>query len=412
MSRVVGVTGASGYIGRALLRHLRSHPIRVVSLGRSPLPGIEHRFADLTQPPAPDLLRGLQILVHLAADTSGTAVDPAAERSFAEVLARRAAAEGCIFVFVSSQTARADAPSAYGRQKAAIEAAVLTHGAVVVRPGLVYGGNAAGLYWMLLSMVRHLPLLPDLRPRPIIQPVHVDDLAQALMAAAHAANRGRVLCVAGPPLELRSFLAAIARYRLRRRRGFAPLPVGLARTLLRIASAPLGPRFSPERLDSLLALPSMQAGQDLERLGVELRPLVVGLSGRGACHRDLLREASLLARGAFGAPASTWLARRYVRALGAFGIVAPLKAGWGNRMAARWGALDSFDTRTDAAPGSMAWRISVLLRLAEADRDYVRVFLPKGGRVRVARDLLATMVLELRNRLFALFTRLAIRTRS
>lgn len=409
MSGVVGVTGATGYIGRALLRHLRSRQMRVVSLGRSPLPGIEHRFVDLAQPPAPDLVDGLQILFHLAADTSGTGVDPAAEMNFAETIARQAAIEGCTFVFVSSQAARDDAPSAYGRQKAAIEAAVLSHGGVVVRPGLVYGGDATGLYGMLLSMVRHLPLLPDLRPRPVVQPVHVDDVAQALMAAAHPANRRKIYCVAGAPLELRSLLMALARYRVRRRIGFVPLPVDFARAFLRIVSATMGPRFAPERLDSLLTLPLMQTEHDLHRLGVELRPLVIGLAAR---HRDLLREARMLARGVLGVRATTWLARRYVRALGAFGVTTPLQAGEQICIATRWGALDKTGARADAKPGSMAWRISVLLRLAEADRDYVRLFLPRGGRIRVALDLLATIVLEFRNRLVALLARFAMRARS
>src|SRR5690606_18848395 len=80
------------------------------------------------------------------------------------------------FIFVSSQTAQAGAPTQYGRTKHSIEQLVLESGGIVIRPGMVYGGPSLGLNGTLSRLVRKLPVLPAFLPSPRVQPVHVDDL--------------------------------------------------------------------------------------------------------------------------------------------------------------------------------------------------------------------------------------------
>jgi NADH dehydrogenase len=337
----------------------------------------------------------------LAADTHGSLADPTTELRFAEALARDARSERCRFVFISSQAASTHAPSAYGRTKAAIEAMLLPLGAVVVRPGLVYGGAAEGLYGLLLAVARHFPILPDLRPSPVVQPVHVNDLAQALAAAARMPDlAGRILSVAGPALTLTDFLHLLSRHRLKIRRAFIPVPVVLFRLLLQLASGLSSPRFAPERLDSLMALSRMHTDDDIRKLGMTLRLLPDGLAGRHWRRRGLLLEAHRLARGLLGRPATPALARRYARMLPVFGVSEALQHSdvLGSQCL---GALDRPAKPSNEQDGGLRWRMTVVLRLAEADRGYTQLFLPVPGRIRAVADLALALGLEMRNRLIA-----------
>ncbi|MEO6064351.1 MAG: NAD-dependent epimerase/dehydratase family protein, partial [Lysobacterales bacterium] len=312
----IGITGASGYIGRAVVARALQQGCEVVTIGRRGVAGLAHRHADLREDPAPDLLKGLDAVIHLAADTGGGGELVAAEIRFAHALASASQRAGLRLLVVSSQAASPNAPSHYGRTKAAIEERVLAHGASVLRPGLVYGGAESGLFGTLVGLVRRIPLLPDLRPRPQVQPIHVDDLAEGLVAATIRNHLpGQVRCVAGAPMTFVEFLAAIARYRVGRRRVRVPVPLATLRIALAGLSRLLGPTLGPERLDSLTRLPPMDCATDLGLLEIRLRPLPDGLSRSGRATRRMLWEGRALMHGFLGRGPSRWLARRYVHAL-------------------------------------------------------------------------------------------------
>src|ERR1700691_1848561 len=71
----VAITGATGYIGSLLQRRFEAAGSSVVALVRSGGDATaSRRHYDITEPPSPDLLDGVDVLVHCAWDLS--LVDP------------------------------------------------------------------------------------------------------------------------------------------------------------------------------------------------------------------------------------------------------------------------------------------------------------------------------------------------
>ena len=369
------VTGAGGYIGeRAVAAFLRAGHT-VVAGGRKPVGSLESYRFDLSSPQVAPLAVGVDVVMHLAADTTGSGDDTAMAREVVSAAALVQAAQdaGARFVFVSSQTACADAPTRYGRSKFQIEQRVLAAGGAVVRPGQVYGGRERALFGTLVALVRGLPALPAFLPAPLIQPVHVDDLAQALVTIAMRADLGgRVLAVGAPePVSFTTFLRAIAAERVRRPRLFVPVPA----LLVTLGRAVTGGRAAPlERLGSLFALPRMESADDLATLGLTLRPLEQGMGTR---RRALLRECATLLRYVLAERPGGALLRRHARAI--------------ERL--RGGAVIGLPRFTAAAPGmvralegrgargdELAFRLDCATALAEATPQGARRFLGLGQR--------------------------------
>lgn len=410
----LGLTGATGYIGQAVIRVASSHEWEVVSIGRRQAVGtLAHRHADLSQPLDRDLLHGLDAVMHLAATADGGSSSGVRfECEFAQSLASSCAEAGIPFLFTSSQAAATDAPSQYGRTKAIIEEAILPLSAIVVRPGLVYGGVPAGLFDVVIKLVHRLPLLPDLRPRPLVQPIHIDDLANALFSALKNTDAsGKILAVAGPAVSFRDFVDGIATWRSGMRRFWLPIPVWFLRLLLKIGHGVIDKRLSPERLDSLVQFRPMNGAADLQELGVQLRDMRDGLSRSGRGRRRLLGEARAMTRALLGRRKPPYgLLKRYVKAIES-------QCGGGPMEPASlhpW-LLSSLDTPAARRGGDgvdVAERLNIMSRLAESETAFVDAYLllpGRSGRIRMLVEIAKVGLLEVLARLSAPYARRRLR---
>lgn len=318
--RVV-VTGATGYIGSCLtyLASRRGHDVVIASRQRPSTFSASWLIYDLSSNNLVALPVGTGVVVHLAANTThSNRLEEECEIVAAQRLIKAAQEVGAKFIFVSSQTARADAPTAYGRTKWRIEQEVLSAGGWVVRPGQVYGGELRGLFGMLVKTVRQLPILPAFMPDPKVQPIHVDDLAEGLLRIVeHAELPSGVFCLGAPkPISFSIFLGEIAQSRLRCRRGFVPVPVVVINTLALALGESLRTRLGLERLRSLFDLPVMATASDLRQLELTLRPLRSGMHpSSNDRRRGLLREGCALLTYVLKEPPCSDVLRRYVRAI-------------------------------------------------------------------------------------------------
>ncbi len=224
----VAVTGASGFIGRALCRRLAEAGHATRALVRAPLaeldamPNVEQRTVGDLEILAdwPRALDGVQAIVHLAAHAHGRGAPGGLRRLNVDAPAAAArAAQACAahFVFISSAKVHGEesaaplseasplAPrDAYGVSKADAEAALRRIPGLrltVLRPPLVYGpGVKANFHALLAAIARGIPLpLAAIANRRSI--VYVDNLADAIVACltrAQAVGRSYLLSDGAP----------------------------------------------------------------------------------------------------------------------------------------------------------------------------------------------------------------------
>jgi NADH dehydrogenase len=374
------ITGATGYIGQRLSTLAAASGHEVICATRQPGPAAYAWLPYDLRGPVPECPVGTQALIHLAADTSTAAdTDPDAEINAAVALIDCARQGSARFIFISSQTAEATAPSVYGRTKWRIEQHVLAAGGTVIRPGQVYGGPESGLFGLLSGLVRRSPFIPILMPAPCVQPIHVDDLAAAILAVAERDDiHGEVLNLgAVNPIAFGQFLGAIATHRVRATRPPMPLPVVLLRLLRLILGRSLSRKTGLERIFSLIHLPPMDSGRSLEKLGIQLRPLAHGMhrSGHGQ-RRGLLQEATVLLSYLLKRPPQRSLVGRYARALERTGKTRPvihsrLLMGWPILLT----LLDNPGVLRKPDGQELGWRLQVALGIAEASPQGAQVFL-------------------------------------
>lgn len=385
----IAVTGATGYIGSRLVRAALQAGHEVLALSRRPLPqeGVKWQHFDLGETGPFVLPPGIQAVFHLAAETRSTGGATTREVEAAKRLLRAAEESKAKFIFVSSQVARPDAPTSYGRIKWELEQLVFQYGGIVVRPGLVYGGPEQGLFGTICSLVRKFPILPAFVPAPKVQPVHVDDLAAALLKCLSEPPRTLLTVAAPTPLSFTRFLWAVAHYRCRKTRVFVPVPRGWVLGVLKIMGSHFRERSGFGRLLSLFSVPLSDTRGDWQRLGLSPRTLAAGLSPSGTCRRILIQEGSTFLSYIFKARPPARLVFRYVKAVEHHrNGQALLLPEWVHRCPPLLSLLEGKGTARFQA--ELQWRLTAALMIAEASPQGAERFLSLGRRTSLPRDAL------------------------
>ena len=277
---VCAVTGSGGYVGTSLVRRLRADGATVIELRTGPEPGQagQRRF-NLREQPGADLFRGVGLLIHCAYDFRAKGWE---EIRSANVEGTRrlfgAAARAGVgrFLLISSISAFPGCQSLYGRAKLETEAIASGFGAVVLRPGLVFGPRPGGMLGSLNRMASLPVLIPLLGSGGAVQYVaHEDDLGALVSLAARSPGEvgtAPIVAAHSRGYTLREIMTALARARGRSPR-FLPIPIGLVSAgLSLLEAAGLRLRIRRDNLVSLLHQNPSPDFSGLQRLGQSFRP--------------------------------------------------------------------------------------------------------------------------------------------
>jgi len=234
--RTVTVFGGTGFLGRRIVRHLRSHGFPVRTASRHPDRG--HRLFGPDDPQlqsveadihdersVADALAGaygvvnaVSLYVEHGGETFHSVHVESAQRVAAQ--AHRAGVERLIHV--SGIGADAASPSRYIRKRGEGELAVRAAFAdtLFVRPAVMFGPEDAFLT-TILKLLRQLPIYPMFgRGRTRLQPAYVEDVADAIGRIMQRAETLSTIFEFGGPrvYSYEQFLKAVAH-----QAGLAPL---------------------------------------------------------------------------------------------------------------------------------------------------------------------------------------------
>lgn len=185
------LVGANGFIGRHLLRTLQAEGHSLVATSRSgrgaELPGVAWLSLDLTMlaadPSHFQWPQGVELLINATGVLSTDARQLATVQDRgARALFDLAADNGASVIQLSALGAGEQPDIPFLASKAAADDYLLGLGipAVVLRPSLVLGEGGASSQW--LSSLSPWPLIPLLDTWARAQPLHIEDLAAAVLA--------------------------------------------------------------------------------------------------------------------------------------------------------------------------------------------------------------------------------------
>ena len=200
----IALTGATGFVGRAVVSALLAKHYQVSALVRdltkANLPfELRSVQGDLQNGAAlDDLTKGADVVIHVAGVTGALTrgdffvANEQGSRAIAEAATRNGVKR---FVHISSLAAREPELSIYGASKSAGEAAVETFRAkmsvVILRPPAVYGPGDRGTLPLLRSLTQSFAVIPS-SSMSRFSLIYVDDLARIIMEAAGATRTGVV----------------------------------------------------------------------------------------------------------------------------------------------------------------------------------------------------------------------------
>ena len=261
MRKVATVFGGAGFIGRQVVQRLAREDWVVRVATRDPMGGrgmhtmgrvgqIAALAADVTdEAGVARAVEGASVVVNCVGILHGR-FDAVQGEGPARIGRLSAAAGVERVVHISAIGADAASQSAYARSKAAGEAGLLAAfpRATILRPSIVFGeGDAFFNRFAQLGSI--LPFMPVICGDTKFQPVHVNDVAAAVMAALHdPATEGRTYELGGPRAwsfrELLAFIVA----QIQRNRRLVEIPLGMAQMQARFAELLPNPPLTRDQL--------------------------------------------------------------------------------------------------------------------------------------------------------------------
>src|SRR5271170_2876708 len=179
--KICAITGSNGYVGGCAKNYFTARGWEILELTRRPKSNPRAIKFQLGEEISPLEFENVSALVHCAYDFKPLrwneicAVNIEGSRKILE--AARAAKIPKI-IFISSISAFDGCRSLYGKAKLEIEKIALDCGALVIRPGLVYGNDSGGMFGKLSAQIRKSSMIPMIGDGSQIQfLVHNGDLS-------------------------------------------------------------------------------------------------------------------------------------------------------------------------------------------------------------------------------------------
>jgi NADH dehydrogenase len=261
---MLAITGATGFVGRAIVKQARPEGYRVRAIVRDPREarwlaedyGCELFHGNVLHAPAlAGAFAGVKCVIHLVGiirERQENTFERAHTQATQNVIAEAKGAGVKRLIHMSALGTRAHARSRYHQTKWDAEEAVRKSGLAwtIFRPSLIYGPGNQSIA-VLAKVARYAPVVPVLgNGESKIQPVALDTVAQAFVTAVRLdETAGKTYDLCGPTVltwnELYDRL--LAGQGLRKPKWHLPLPVARLQAAVMEALLP-APPFTRDQL--------------------------------------------------------------------------------------------------------------------------------------------------------------------
>ncbi len=277
------VTGGSGFLGGFVIPLLREAGYEVSALARSAAAAAT--VAALGATPVQGDLESSESLRSAFLEAAPSALVNLASLGFGHAPAIVQAAEAAglrraVFVSTTAIFTKLNAPSKQVRTAAerTIETSDLDW--TILRPTMIYGTPGDRNMWRLLRQLRRLPVVP--MPgggKQLQQPVHVADLAHAVVAALQtAAAVGKAYDIAGPDALTFRQIVASAGAAVGRSPRALPLPARpIIRVLTRVEATGRSLPVKAEQIERLIEDKAFDISEAVADLGFAPRSFDEGI---------------------------------------------------------------------------------------------------------------------------------------
>ena len=272
MNRTIAITGATGFLGSALVHHFLSKGDKVVALVRAvpreKIAGVQYVLFDLTSGKCSAQHIESDVLIHTAYVAVTGSNSPLEDNLNGTKALLKLFPAGTRKIFISSVSADHNSPAVYGRQKAAVEKLFLDESGVAIRPGLIIGNG--GMFADMrdyLKKKRNIPLFN--RGTQPLQTVFVNDLVLAIDKLISSEMKGVFTFCEHEPVHYKEFYTELCR-QLNVQPRFISIPFWIAGCAVSCANA-IGITL-PINRDNLQGLKQMKAHasrHDAELIGVK-----------------------------------------------------------------------------------------------------------------------------------------------
>lgn len=294
--KLATVFGASGFIGRNIVRELAKRGARVNAVCRDAerakflkpmgtVGQVTPMRADVTDPAAvARAVAGADIVINLVGILypSGRNTFEAVQATAPGTIAKAAADAGVrAMIHVSAIGADPDSKSAYARSKAAGEAAVKAAfpSATILRPSIVFGPDDS-FFNRFAAMAQISPVLPLFGGGLTkFQPVYVDDVADAAIAALGTPDAaGATYELGGPSVYTFRQLLELMLVEIRRKRMLVSVPFWAASLKAAVLELLPAPPFTRDQLQLLKQDNVVAPGaKTIADLGIDATPVEIVL---------------------------------------------------------------------------------------------------------------------------------------
>ena len=277
MTKAIVITGASGLVGKELVRYFSEKGYEVRALVRNPkafsnTKNVSYYPYDLAKKVDGTPFKNADYLVHTAYTKSGENVLKQNVDAAKSLLKISRANKLKRNVFISSMSADENAPGAYGRQKYQIEQLFTGKNDTVIRSSLVIGEGGLAHQIIDFMSTKHVAPLIDGGKQPI-QFIAIQDLAKVIDTIIEKGIGGQ-LYIGTPRIYTYKEFYQTVKKKKQIKALLLPVPYFiplLAIRLIRLLRLPLA--VTEDNLKGLRNLKAYDTKDDVKKVGVTLQEL-------------------------------------------------------------------------------------------------------------------------------------------